>query len=118
MLRDYPWVVVRMRCHFCRRGGDVRLAVFAEKYGAYATLGRLVVEFIKGCEWAPWNPTRRPQKYGMKCGGYCMDLRRPDPPDLPPGMTAWRLIEGDKGDMLPAQPLAPGRRKRVGEGTE
>lgn len=114
MLRDYPWVVVRMRCHFCRRGGDVRLAIYADKYGAYATLGQMVIEFIKGCEWAPWNPTRRPQKYGMKCGGYCMDLRRPDPPDLPPGMTGLQLIEGGLGDKLPAAPPSEERRKRVG----
>lgn len=114
MLRDYPWVVVRMRCHFCRRGGDVRLAVYAEKYGAYSTLGQLVIEFIKGCEWAPWNPTRRPQKYGMKCGGYCMDLRRPDPPDLPPGMHGLQLIEGGLSEKLPAAPAEFERRKRVG----
>ncbi|MCO5092085.1 hypothetical protein [Bosea sp. (in: a-proteobacteria)] len=114
MLRDFPWVVVRMRCHFCRRGGDVRLAVYAEKYGAYATVGHLVIEFIKGCEWAPWNPTRRPQKYGMKCGGYCPDLRRPDPPDLPPSMVGLNLIEGGKDDQLPAEHGRQPRRRRVG----
>lgn len=27
MLRDHLWVVVRMYCHFCRHGGDARLAV-------------------------------------------------------------------------------------------
>jgi hypothetical protein len=118
MLRDYPWVVVRMRCHFCRRGGDVRLAVYAAKYGAYATLGHLVIEFIKGCEWAPWNPARRPQKYGMKCGGYCMDLRRPEPPDLPPSMTGLHLIEGGLSEKLPAAPAGVERRKRVGGSPE
>lgn len=114
LLRDYPWVVVRLRCHFCRRGGDARLAVLAAKYGPYITMGRLVIEFIAGCEWAPWNPIRRPQKYGMKCGGYCPDLRRPEPPDLPPGMAGLSLIEGGKADMLPAEPSEPGRRRRVG----
>lgn len=114
MLRDFPWVVVRMRCYFCRRGGDVRPAVYAEKYGAYATVGHLVIEFIKGCEWAPWNPTRRPQKYGMKCGGYCPDLSRPDPPDLPPGMQGLQMIEGGLSEKLPAAPAEFERRKRIG----
>lgn len=118
LLRDYPWVVVRMRCHFCKRGGDARLAVLAAKYGPYITMGRLVIAFMKECTWAPWNPARKPQKYGMKCGGFCMDLRRPDPPDLPPGMTGLNLIEGGKADMLPAEPSEPGRRRRVGEGDE
>lgn len=115
MLRDYPWVVVRVRCHFCKRGGDARLAVLAAKHGPYISMGRLIIEIMKACAWAPWNPERRPQKYGMKCGLYCPDLRRPDPPDLPPGMKELTLIEGGKGDMLPAEPSEPGRRRRVGE---
>lgn len=114
MLRDFPWVVVRMRCHFCRRGGDARLAVLSAKHGPYITMGRLVVEFMKDCAWAPWNPTRRPQKYGRKCGGYCPDLRRPDPPDLPPTLMGLTLIEGDKADMLPAEPVPAERRRRIG----
>lgn len=118
MLRDFPWVVVRMRCHFCRRGGDARLAVLSAKHGPYITMGRLIVEFMKECAWAPWNPERRPQKYGMKCGGFCMDLRRPDPPDLPPGMSGLTLIQGGKSDILPAQPQARRPQKRIGEGTE
>ncbi|MBN9443706.1 hypothetical protein [Bosea sp. (in: a-proteobacteria)] len=114
MLRNWPWVVVRMRCHFCRRGGDARLAVLAAKHGPYITMGRLLVEFMKGCAWAPWNPTRRPQKYGRKCGGYCPDLRRPDPPDLPPCLTGLSLIDGGKADMLPDEPAPAERRRRVG----
>jgi hypothetical protein len=115
MLRDYPWVLVRVRCHFCERGGDARLAVLAAKYGPYISMGRLIVELMKACSWAPWNPARRPQKYGMKCGLYCLDLRRADPPDHPPGMRELNLIEGGKGNMLPAEPVAPTRRRRVGE---
>lgn len=114
MLRDFPWVVVRLRCHFCKRGGDARLAVLSAKYGPYITMGRLIVEFIDGCAWAPWNPTWNPLKYGRKCGGYCPDLRRPDPPDLPPVMTGLTLIEGDGGSMLPAEPKPAERRKRIG----
>lgn len=115
LLRRYPWVVVRFACHFCRRGGDVRLAVLAAKYGADVTMGRLVSRFIAGCEWAPDNPTRKPQKYGMKCGGYCPDLRRGGPPDLPPSLSGLTLIEGGRRDMLPAEPPALERRRRIGE---
>lgn len=114
LLRDYPWVVVRVRCHFCSRGGDARLAVLAAKHGPYITMGRLIVEVMKECAWAPWNPARRPQKYGMKCRLYCLDLRRPDPPDLPPGMKGLSVIAGGKGDMLPAEPREPHRRRRIG----
>lgn len=113
-MRDYPWVVVRVRCHFCKRGGDARLAVLSAKHGPYITMGRLIIEVMKECAWAPWNPARRPQKYGMKCGLYCLDLRRPDPPDLPPGMRGLISIDGGKGDMLPAEPGEPGRRRRIG----
>lgn len=77
-------------------------------------MGRLVVEFIKGCAWSPWDPSWRPQKYGMKCGGFCPDLRRPDPPDLPPGMQGLHLIEGGLSEKLPAAPADIERRKRVG----
>lgn len=115
LLRDYPWVVVRVRCHFCKRGGDARLAVLAAKHGPYITMGRLIVETMKECPWAPWNPERRPQKYGMKCGLYCLDLRRPDPPDLPPGMRGLHLIEGGLSEKLPAAPQEIERRRRVGE---
>lgn len=114
MLRDYPLVIVRMRCHFCRRGGDARLAVLSAKYGPYITMGRLIVEFIDGCAWAPWHKDWRPQKYGRRCGGYCPDLRRPGPPDLPPSMSGLTLIEGGGESMLPSQPTPEERRRRIG----
>lgn len=79
-------------------------------------MGRLIVEFIKECAWAPWNPERKPQKYGMKCGGYCPDLRRPDPPDLPPAMRGLHLVEGGLSDKLPAAPTPADPRKRIGDG--
>jgi len=40
------------------------------------------------------------------------------PPDLPPALLEWQLIEGGKGDMLPGEPKAPSRRRRVGEGDD
>ena len=118
MLRDFPWVVVRIRCHFCRRGGDARLAVLAAKFGPYISMRRLVIEFMKECVWAPWNPSRRPQKYGMRCGLYCPDLRRPGPPDLPPAMHGLQLVEGGSSEKLPAAPTSSNRRKRVGSADE
>lgn len=48
------------------------------------------------------NPTGKPQKYGMKCGGYCPDLLQRTPPDMPPAMGGLVIVEGEKDDMLPA----------------
>ncbi|SEG59495.1 hypothetical protein [Bosea lathyri] len=114
-LREFPYVVVRFRCHVCERGGDARLAVLAAKYGSDALVGRLLRVFVAGCPWDPQNPARKPQKYGMRCGGYCPDVLAPRPPDLPPSMTGFSLIQGGKADMLPAEPAPIERRRRVGD---
>jgi hypothetical protein len=113
-LLDFPWVVVRFRCHFCRRRKDARLAGLARDFGEHTTLKLLLSEFIKRCRWDPRNPARKPQKYGMKCGAYMPDIGRVGPPDLPPALLEWRVIEGSKGDMLPGEPMASRRRRRVG----
>jgi hypothetical protein len=113
-LRDYPWVVVRLRCHFCRRGGDYRLADIAAKHGPYITMGRIVFAFVGGCRWAPWNPERKPQKYGMKCGGFCPDLLRPEPPDLPPGASGSSAIQGGKPELQPVEFASLERRRNEG----
>jgi hypothetical protein len=39
---------------------------------------------------------RRQQKYGVKCTGYVADLGAPPPPNLPPAMAAWTVIQGGK----------------------
>lgn len=114
-LRDYPYVVLRFRCHVCERGGDVRLAVLAAKYGSHALVGSLLRVFIGRCPWDPHNPARKPQKYGHRCGGYCPDLHSGRPPDLPPAMGGLSLIEGGKANMLPAERAVPARRRRIGE---
>lgn len=114
-LRDYPYVVLRFRCHVCERGGNARLAVLAAKYGSDALVGYLIHLFVGRCPWDPHNPARKPQKYGMRCGGYCPDLHSGRPPDLPPSMTGLTLIEGGKPDMLPAEPTPIERRRRVGD---
>ena len=114
-LMHYPWVLIRFGCHFCRRGGEARLAACAERYGRHATLQRLLTAFISGCAYDPASPARKPQKYGHRCGAYLPDLSRTSPPDHPPSMTGLTLIEGGKADMLPAEPAAPERRRRIGE---
>lgn len=114
LLRDYPWVLVRFRCHFCQRAGDARLAVLAARYGPSTMVGELLRIFMGRCDWSSFNPAYKPQKYGMKCGGYMPDLGRIGPPDLPPALRGLKLVEGGKGDMLPAEPSAPQRRRRVG----
>lgn len=114
-LRDYPYVVIRFRCHVCERGGDARLATLAAKYGSQALIGHLLRLFIGRCPWDPHNPARKPRKYGHRCGGYMPDLLSGRPPDLPPSMTGLTLIDGGKADLLPTGPAPIERRRRVGE---
>lgn len=114
-LLDFPWVVVRFRCQFCRRSRDARLATLAWLYGEHATLRWLLSEFRKPCAWSPAALERKPQKYGRKCGAYCPDIGRHGPPDLPPSMSGLTLIEGGKDDQLPERPAREPRRKKVGE---
>lgn len=114
-LLDFPWVVVRFRSYFCTRSKDARLAGLAWLYGEHATLKCLLAQFRKPCAWNPVNPERKPQKYGRKCGAYCMDIGRTSPPDLPPSMSGLTLIEGGKDEQLAEKPARKGRRRAVGE---
>lgn len=113
-LLHWPWVELRLRCHYCARHADVRLAALAAKFGHRITVRSLVTRWIDQCAWSPRNPTRKPQKYGMKCGGYCPDVLRRGPPDRPPSMAGLVLVEGGKADLLPAEPKREDRRRRVG----
>lgn len=101
-LRGWPWVTLSLACHFCRRGGTYRIADIAAKHGSHISIGQIVIGFISTCAYSPWNPARKPQKYSAKCGGYCPDLRRTDPPDLPPSLSELTLIEGGKDERLPS----------------
>ncbi|MBA4220897.1 MAG: hypothetical protein C0458_09245 [Methylobacterium sp.] len=113
-LLDFPWVIVRFRCHFCRRRKDARLAGLASDFGEHTTLKLLLSAFVRRCAWDPTNPARKPQKYGRKCGAYLMDIGRTSPPDLPPSMAGLTLIEGGKDDQLgTGSPPGP-KRRRVG----
>lgn len=114
-LRDYPWVVLRFRCHYCRRAGDARLAVLSARYGPNETIGALLRIFMGRCAWSSFNPANySPQKYGRKCGGYLPDVTRTGPPDWPPAMRGLSLIEGGAAEMMPAEPKPAERRRRVG----
>lgn len=110
----YPWVVMRLRCHVCARNADVRLAALAARYGHRVPVRLVLHAFMAGCPWTPFTELRKPQKYGMRCGAYLPDLNTKPPPDLAPSMTGLSLIDGDKADMLPADPMCEPQRRRVG----
>jgi hypothetical protein len=113
-LLHYPWVVIRLRCHYCERLADARLAACVARFGTRATLGELLDRFVAGCAWDPHSVLRKPQKYGHKCGAYCPDIGRSGPPDLPPALAGLRIIDGGKDSRMPAQPRERGRRRRIG----
>lgn len=117
-LEHYPWIIVRFRCTRCRRYGDSRLARLAEKFGAMETIANLIARFHATCPHRPAKRNGRAVLSPERCGGYCPDLGSNIPPDLPPSLSGLTLIEGGKGDMLPAEPKAPRRRRRVGEGDD
>lgn len=117
-LGDYPYVVLRARCHVCKRRRDARVAILAWQLGHWTPVGALLRMFMSRCPWDPHSKARKPQKYGMRCGAYMPDLLTGRPPDLPPAMAGLTLIEGGRNDMLPAEPAEPQRRRRIGGADE
>jgi hypothetical protein len=96
-LSTYPFVVVRVACHACKREGGYRLARLAEKFGAEIELGDLMDHIAFDCPWRRPPTARRPGKYEAKCDAYFRDLDGPPrPPDLPPEMAALRLVSGGR----------------------
>lgn len=92
---DYPWVMCRVRCHYCRRQGAYRLARLAEKYGAECSIEQMRVLLAGDCPYA--GERYKPQKYAKGCGPYFPDLEGPPrPPDLPPALGGLEVIEGGK----------------------
>jgi hypothetical protein len=82
----YPFVVVRLACRVCSRGGSYRLARLAAKYGRTGvTLRDLTERFSYDC-------LGRGEAVE---GVYLPDLEHKRPPDLPPGMVKLRLVKGD-----------------------
>lgn len=113
-LQHYPWIVVRFACTACRTYSNVRLAVLAERFGATQTIGVLVEMFRRNCPHRPRKRNGRISHAYVQCGGYCPDLGTTRPPDLPPSLAGLTLIQGGRDDMLPAEPVVPARRRRVG----
>jgi hypothetical protein len=90
------------------------LSSLSERYGVATPLAALLSIFVSGCPHDPHSKLRKPQKYGARCHAYLADLARGGPPDLPPAMGGFHVIEGGRDAMLPAAPEAVPVRRRVG----
>jgi hypothetical protein len=88
-LADFPYVLVRLRCDACKRAGSYRLARLAVKFGAEILLDDLLVRLSADCPW-------RDEPRGT-CGARFADLPPRRPPDLPPAMLRFRIVNGGKG---------------------
>ena len=94
-LADYPYVLVRFACWYCKRKGQARLATLAEKHGAGCALEDLLSRIAFTCPY-PRYPSHRRQKfrkYEPRCGIYFPDIEEtnPPPPDEPPPPVDRRL---------------------------
>jgi hypothetical protein len=89
--------------------GTTRLAACVARFGAAATLGELLRVWRSRCPRNSEARHRKPQKYGLKCIGTIGDLGDPPPPDLPPSLREWTVIEGGKADD--ASEAKTGRRR-------
>ena len=97
-LSDYPWIIVRIACHQCRRRGSYRLARLAEAHGAEIELEALLRRLTADCPLHP-DPAdrlRKRRKLEAVCAAKYVDLDGPSPPpaDLPPAMSRPRLVGG------------------------
>ena len=115
-LMSWPYVVIRFRCDFCRRGRDARLVLCAVHYGPRATIGEILDAFRGKCWRHRTEATGRAQKYGIKCTAEVLDLGSPGrPPDLPSGMTRLRVVKGDnalRGSQNPFEAIPATKVKR------
>lgn len=88
-LADYPWVIVRVGCIYCKRRGSYRLARLASRFGADVTMDALRRLLASDCPWID----RQQRKYVATCGCHFPDLEKPTPPpDLPPYIDGLRLV--------------------------
>jgi hypothetical protein len=85
----YPYVVVRISCRVCPRGGAYRLARLAAKFGPEIGLRDLLDRFTYDCLW---RAEARGKRGVSTCGVYLPDLEQPRPPDLPPGLVRLRVV--------------------------
>jgi hypothetical protein len=88
-LAFYPYVVIRIGCRVCSRGGAYRLARLAAKFGPEIGLRDLLDRFSYDCLWRAEGRGKR----GVSACGVCLpDLEQPRPPDLPPGLIRLRVV--------------------------
>lgn len=104
-LANYPYVVVRFACWYCKRKGQARLATLAEKHGAACGLEELLDRIAFTCPY-PRHPLRGRTKfrpYQPHCGIYFPDMEttEPPPPDEPPPATSRRprLVVNNEPDQ-------------------
>jgi CRISPR associated protein Cas1 len=81
-LAFYPFVVVRIACRVCSRGGSYRLARLAAKFGPETSVRDLLDRFSYDCLWQAEARSKRGQS---ACGVYLPDLEQKRPRDKPPG---------------------------------
>jgi hypothetical protein len=86
-LVDFPFVLVRLRCHTCKRSGAYRLARLAVKFGSEILLDDLLLRLSADC---PWRDDPR-----GGCGIRFSDLPPRHPPDMPPALRM-RVIAGGR----------------------
>jgi hypothetical protein len=91
-LAHYPFVVVRIACRICPRGGSYRLARLAAKYGPEISLGDLMERFSNDCLW---RAEARSKRGSSACGVHLPDLEQKRPPHLPPGLARLRLVKSE-----------------------
>ena len=85
-LVDFPWVVTRISCKFCRRKGQYRTARLAERFGADVELERLLEILAADCRYM--RPGEKARKYEERCGARFTDLdESKPPPDVPPALV-------------------------------
>ena len=98
-LVEWPWVFVEVECSLCRRCGRYRLARLAERYGAAAGLGPLLVTLTSSCKLPKFF--ERTRQYEARCGAR---FRVPTGGPVPQGLPA-REVRPDEGPV-------PRRRRR------
>src|ERR1700744_1853933 len=91
-LAPYPFVVVRIACRVCPRGGSYRLARLAAKYGPEISLGDLMERFSHDCLW---RAGARSKRGASGCGVHLPDLEQKRPPHRPPGLAPLRLVKNE-----------------------
>jgi hypothetical protein len=93
-LAFYPFIVVRIACRVCSRGGSYRLARLAAIFGPEISLGDLTERFSYNCLYnCLWKAQARSKRGQSARGVYLPDLEQPRPPDVRPGLVKLQLVK-------------------------